>query len=359
MKNGPQDKPSMIRLTYISHKKDFVTDGDVKKLISDAAASNKKKDITGLLIISGKIFYQILEGEEKQVLDLFNKKLSHDKRYANIVLIKQGLISKREYSGWSMREVNLNDAITPSPIKNMLEELSTKVMEDAINKNALTAREVPKATAPEFYQTVDKVIFFSDIVSFSALSVNLEPHHIIDILNLYMNIVTTAIVENGGRVSKILGDGVMACFDSDQVVNAIKASLQILGDLQHIRDNSGHERAEKVLYTGIGLASGPVIEGNMGSEQNVDYTIIGDSVNLSSRLESMTRLKKESLIFSKEIGRCLGPEWDVVEMGKHIIKGKELPIELFSIRSPVTEKPATGIELEWEIAHHLQVGYKE
>ncbi|MEX2395621.1 MAG: BLUF domain-containing protein, partial [Balneolales bacterium] len=132
MKNGPQDKPSMIRLTYISHKKDFVTDGDVKKLISDAAASNKKKDITGLLIISGKIFYQILEGEEKQVLDLFNKKLSHDKRYANIVLIKQGLISKREYSGWSMREVNLNDAITPSPIKNMLEELSTKVMEDAI-----------------------------------------------------------------------------------------------------------------------------------------------------------------------------------------------------------------------------------
>ncbi|MEX2402805.1 MAG: adenylate/guanylate cyclase domain-containing protein, partial [Balneolales bacterium] len=90
-----------------------------------------------------------------------------------------------------------------------------------------------------------------------------------------------------------------------------------------------------------------------------DFTIIGDSVNLASRLESMTRSKKRALIFSKDIKDKLGSQWEIVEMGKHIIKGKEAPIELYSIQSQFINKMHAGIELEWEIGNYLRKVCKE
>lgn len=344
----------MIRLAYVSKKQDYLSDDDIIAMVSKAADSNKKNNITGILIRSGDIFFQILEGEEEQVLHLFHEKISKDQRHSSIIKVMQNSIPVREYSAWHMNLISLDDdsEITSDPVRSMLNMLSGKILEvEEVSQAAFSF--VRNVIVPNSSHTINKIVFFSDIVSFSALSENLEPGLVIELLNKYMNVVTRNIILNGGRVSKVLGDGLMAYFDEDQVDNAVNASLQILSDLQGIRRSAGDDIADKVLYTGIGLAAGPVIEGNVGNDLKNNYTIIGDSVNLASRLESMTRTQKRSLIFSSDIKDILNPEWEILEMGKHIIKGKVTPIELYSIRSQFTSKEKTGIEHEWEIGNFL------
>ncbi|MEX1136897.1 MAG: BLUF domain-containing protein [Balneolales bacterium] len=362
MANQLQSELSMIRLAYVSKKKEFITDDDISKMASEAAVFNKKNNITGFLICSDVNFFQVLEGEEKAVLHLFNEKIYKDKRHFSIIKLQQDPILKRDYSKWSMKTIDLNDGKEDAsdPLRSMIKILSNKVLEG----NDITSADFKFVSSrnglvTKSSQTIDKIVFFSDVVFFSAFSENLEPNLVIDLLNKYLKIVTSNIISNGGQVSKIMGDGVMAYFDPGLVDNVVKASAQILSDLQDVRYKAGNGKAEKVLYTGIGLAGGPVIEGNLGSDLKDDFTIIGDSVNLASRLESMTRSKKRALIFSKDIKDKLGSQWEIVEMGKHIIKGKEAPIELYSIQSQFTNKMHAGIELEWEIGNYLRKVCKE
>lgn len=362
MKNQSQSESTMIRLTYVSRKHDFVSDDDVNSIASNATIFNRENDITGLLICSGKVFFQVLEGNEDAILRLFYEKIYRDKRHSNIIKIQHETISQREYSEWNMKLINLNEdrKNASDPVRSMLNSLSNKVLESAgVTSAAFEFVSSQNRIITNSSQTVDKIVFFSDIVSFSLLSENLEPMLVIGLLNKYIKVVTGNIVSNGGRVSKILGDGVMAYFDSDHVDNAVNASTQILSDLQDLRYTAYKGSAEKVLYTGIGLASGPVIEGSTGLDVKDDYTIIGDSVNLASRLEAMTRTTKKALIFSEDIKNKLGSQWEIVELGKHIIKGKDAPMGLYSVRSQFTKKVNTGIELEWEIGNYLQMICKE
>jgi len=135
-------------------------------------------------------------------------------------------------------------------------------------------------------KTVLATILFSDIKGFTALSENLDPQAIVGLLNVYMTAMTEIIEEEGGIVDKFIGDGIMAVFaggnPTGHAGGAVKAGLRMQQRLAEIRDKSPNL---KNLMMRVGVNTGDVVAGNIGSQTRMDYTVIGDNVNVASRLE--------------------------------------------------------------------------
>ncbi len=140
---------------------------------------------------------------------------------------------------------------------------------------------------------IEAVIMFSDIRSFTSLSENHAPENIVKLLNIHFTRIVDIVSQNDGFVDKFIGDAVMAVFDEELTsgkhkLSALRAAAAILNELQE----TNREIAElgfPPLKIGIGIASGPVIRGNIGSKNRRELTVIGDTVNLASRLESATK----------------------------------------------------------------------
>ena len=138
-------------------------------------------------------------------------------------------------------------------------------------------------------KVVRATILFSDIVGFTRLSERLEPEKVVDFLNLYMTSMNNIIEEEGGIVDKFIGDGIMAVFtdsETDQAMAAVQAGLRMQAAVERERESWG-DIAEDLanIDIRIGINSGRVISGNVGSEQRMDYTVIGDNVNVAARIE--------------------------------------------------------------------------
>ncbi|GAA6136874.1 hypothetical protein NBRC116583_06210 [Arenicella sp. 4NH20-0111] len=138
-------------------------------------------------------------------------------------------------------------------------------------------------------KVVRATILFSDIVGFTRLSERLEPEKVVDFLNLYMTAMSNIIEEEGGIVDKFIGDGIMAVFtdnDAEQAMAAVRAGLRMQETVHKDRETWGDIDPDlAAVEIRIGINSGRVISGNVGSEQRMDYTVIGDNVNVAARIE--------------------------------------------------------------------------
>ena len=123
----------------------------------------------------------------------------------------------------------------------------------------------------------------------------------------------------------------MACFDDTQSDQAIEASLGILKDIEQFRRETTEDSVTSYLYTGIGLAQGWVIEGNIGSRTKKDYTLMGDVVNLAARFEAMTRTLNRQIVFSDVMAQKI-KKFTVEPLGSHVVKGKMEVVKLYSIQ---------------------------
>jgi class 3 adenylate cyclase len=185
----------------------------------------------------------------------------------------------------------------------------------------------------------NKIIFFSDIFAFSSLSERLPISDVVELVNHYLSLVTAIITAHQGEVYKFIGDSVMAAFEADQADNALHAAMEILAALDASRQQN-HNKALGMLYAGIGLSYGSVIEGNIGSPLKMDYTLLGDAVNTAARLESLTRQLPYALLFSREVQqRCQTSTWKIIDLGMHSIKGRSEAVALYSIDDVVAKKP--------------------
>jgi adenylate cyclase len=175
-------------------------------------------------------------------------------------------------------------------------------------------------------------MLFSDIRGFTAMSEKLDPKQVVDILNEYLDIQTNIIKECKGDIDKFVGDEIVAVFEGeDMCLNAIKASCEIQRKLAEINK----ERIKKHLSTvnvGIGINVGEVVRGSIGSHDRMDYTVIGDSVNLASRLCSVAG--KDEIIISKDVYDRVATrstEYKFVALEPIYVKGKSNPIEVFKV----------------------------
>jgi adenylate cyclase len=132
-------------------------------------------------------------------------------------------------------------------------------------------------------------ILFSDVRGFTAVTQRLEPEKVVKLINVYFDVQTRVIERHGGIVDKFIGDQIMAIFEGEGMeANAVRAGVEIQTSLRELNDQR-RLHGKVILEVGIGINQGPAVVGNMGSKNRMDYTVIGDVVNLAARLCALAR----------------------------------------------------------------------
>jgi len=178
-------------------------------------------------------------------------------------------------------------------------------------------------------------ILFSDIRGFTTLSEQTPPEQLVPFLNEYLTAMTDIVLESDGVLDKYIGDAVMAFWGApvDQPDHAVRAATVALRMKRRLEELHGEwKRAGKpIINIGIGINTGEVIVGNMGSRQRFDYTVIGDAVNLAARLESQTKEQGVTIIVSETTRAKLGDAFVVRALGDVTVKGKHQPVNIYEL----------------------------
>lgn len=178
-------------------------------------------------------------------------------------------------------------------------------------------------------------VLFSDIRGFTTLSEKLPPEELVPQLNEYLTRMTQIVFDNHGTLDKYIGDAIMAIFGAplpqeDHPYRACATALDMIKVLRALH-TEWQEQGRPLLQIGIGINTGLMMVGNMGSERRFDYTVLGDNVNLASRLEGLTKMYGVSIVVNETTwdvarDRLIGRELDVVR-----VKGKNKPVSIFQV----------------------------
>jgi adenylate cyclase len=176
-------------------------------------------------------------------------------------------------------------------------------------------------------------VLFSDIRSFTRMSERMEPQQVVELLNTYFTEMTDLLFENGGTLDKYMGDGIMALFGApltkpDDARRAVKTAI----DMQRALADLNREwvaRGQTPLEMGVGVNTGAVTAGNIGSTKRMDYTVIGDAVNLASRLCS--NAAGGQILISRSTFQELDGSFHAKELGPIRLKGKEAAVEIYEV----------------------------
>ena len=181
-------------------------------------------------------------------------------------------------------------------------------------------------------------IFFSDIRSFTAMSEKMQPNEVVEFLNVYMTKMVDCINKTGGVVDKYIGDAIMAVWGASEssgspasdALNAVTAALMMRVELFKFNK----ERAAAGLppvKIGCGINSGPVVAGQIGSEERMEYTVIGDAVNLASRTEALNKPFATDVLITENTYNLIKDKIVVQEMPGVHVKGKTDAIKMFAV----------------------------
>jgi adenylate cyclase len=177
-------------------------------------------------------------------------------------------------------------------------------------------------------------ILFADLVNYTGLSERTDAVALVTMLNDYMTKMTDTILLSGGVVDKIRGDGIMAFWGApNDVPNHAQAAIDVaLTMLTELRKLNATDPRFKGVDVGIGIATGEAIAGNFGGANRFDYSVIGDVVNLASRLEELTRKFKSHLLVSREtVMRAVGGNYIKRDIGQVRVKGKHNAVAVVEV----------------------------
>ena len=185
-------------------------------------------------------------------------------------------------------------------------------------------------------------MLFSDLAGFTSVSEKLPPESLCLLLNEYLTAMTDIILSHDGTIDKYEGDLIMALFGApawreDHAVRACRAALDMQARLAKLREQWAHE-GKPALYARIGINTGEVVVGNMGSKTRMDYTVIGDAVNLASRLEGANKLYGTNLMISEMTYEMVAEQFLVRELDLIRVQGKQRPVAVYEVLG-VTEEP--------------------
>jgi adenylate cyclase len=181
-------------------------------------------------------------------------------------------------------------------------------------------------------------VLFSDIRGFTSVSERGEPEAIVGQLNQYFSTMVPIVFANKGTVDKFVGDMIMALFsaplhDPDHADHAVQAAMAMIEALARLNSQWAADGLP-ALDIGIGINTGDMVAGNLGSESIMSYTVIGDNVNLGARLESLNKDYRTRVIISDATRTALKGRYDIRALGSVVVKGKTVPVEIFEVAPP-------------------------
>jgi adenylate cyclase len=182
---------------------------------------------------------------------------------------------------------------------------------------------------------VPVTVLFSDIRSFTTISESMEPRALLDFLNEYFSGMVESVLRHHGVVDKFIGDAIMAVFgapvpEPDDALNAIKAALDMRTRLAQI-NRAFEARGLPSIRTGIGLHYGQVVAGNMGHVERMEYTVIGDTVNVASRLEGLTKELKTDIILSEDLFLQVSAHVEAEPLQRVHVKGRDREVMVYHL----------------------------
>jgi adenylate cyclase len=182
----------------------------------------------------------------------------------------------------------------------------------------------------------DVSIIFSDIRGFTTLSEKLAPEDVVALLNPYLEAMSEVIYKHGGTVDKYEGDAIIAFFGepvhyADHAVRALRASLDMRKALEKLRNDWAKEGRPSQIEMGIGINSGEVFVGMVGSSQRINYTVIGDNANLASRLQDLTKTYSWPILISESTYESVKDEFDTEFADAVTVKGKTKPVNVYKV----------------------------
>jgi adenylate cyclase len=179
-------------------------------------------------------------------------------------------------------------------------------------------------------------VLFSDVRGFTALSEKAPPEEVVSLLNDYFSRMVRILFEHRGTLDKFVGDMVMGLFgapldDEDHAEHAVQAALAMTRELDQLNTEwqaTGRPR----LDIGIGISTGDMVAGNVGSDTIMSYTVIGDTVNLGARLESLNKDYGTRIIISEATREALKGRSDIRPLGEVVVKGKSRPVAIYEVK---------------------------
>ncbi|MBW1805873.1 MAG: adenylate/guanylate cyclase domain-containing protein [Deltaproteobacteria bacterium] len=181
----------------------------------------------------------------------------------------------------------------------------------------------------------DISVLFSDIRSFTTISEGLTPEELVHLLNEYLTVMTDIVFKHGGTLDKYMGDAIMALYGApleipDHPARACRSALEMMEGLKMLNED-WISQGKTPLDIGIGINTGMMMAGNMGSDQRFDYTVMGDHVNLGSRLEGANKSYKTNILISEFTYERVKDEFVCMELDCVRVKGKTLPVNIYQL----------------------------
>jgi adenylate cyclase len=184
-------------------------------------------------------------------------------------------------------------------------------------------------------ETLQVTILFSDIRSFSTISERMEAHALVSLLNEYFAEMVAIVMQEDGVVDKFIGDAMMAVFGApvpkaDDATRAVRAAVRMRRALAALNEKL-ERRGLPAIRAGIGIHTGEVVAGNIGSEARMEYTVIGDAVNVAARLETATKDLGEDIVVSDGTRAQAGDTFAFRPLGELPVKGRKQPVRAFAV----------------------------
>ncbi|GMO59040.1 MAG: adenylate/guanylate cyclase domain-containing protein [Treponemataceae bacterium] len=187
-------------------------------------------------------------------------------------------------------------------------------------------------------ETKNATVFFSDIRSFTSISEKLEAHEVVEFLNEYLTKMVKCVTQTGGVVDKYIGDSVMAVWGAPfstgeaarDAFNCVRAALMMRAELIEFNKGRG-SRTKPHIAIGCGINSGSLVAGQIGSSERMEYTVIGDPVNLASRTEALNKPFGTDILITENTYELVKDYVLVEEMPGVSVKGKEQPVKMFAV----------------------------
>jgi adenylate cyclase len=178
-------------------------------------------------------------------------------------------------------------------------------------------------------------VLFSDIRGFTSMSEKMEPEEVVAFLREYLTVMTEAVFTHGGTVDKYIGDAIMALYNvpfeaPDHARRAVRTALDFQERLQPLAERFAAKYGG-TLACGVGIHTGDAVVGTIGSEQRLEYTAIGDTINLGSRLEGLTKDFSVPIIMSEATAAEVAGQFSSRDLGEVTVKGKAIPVKIYAV----------------------------